>query len=696
MRPTFERLRAAALVLVAVVAVVAVALPGAARAQGLSQWVSPGPLAADHADLEGLTQCTKCHAPLLGVTMDRCVACHDNVGDQVRKKTGFHANKGDRCGSCHPDHKGRSFHLARVELSPVEHLKETGFPLDGAHEQIECTECHTAGDWANVEPECASCHDTPHGRAEHVVLDACDDCHGTRSWDVRSIEATIFDHLDPKQTDYVLEGAHVDVACVDCHINAKFVPIKFDTCTSCHADPHSARFTAGCTSCHTVETWIVSDFDHDTTGYPLEGLHARVVCEKCHRGGDFSRPIKHETCSDCHKDIHRAQFAPRACDTCHTVTEAAFKIKAYDHSKTQYPLEGKHQEVACADCHGAGPAATYVPVEHTDCDACHDDVHEGKFEPTPCSTCHPQPGTGWAVGEFDHDRTDFPLRGEHMDVECATCHPNDQWSGIAHETCDLCHDDHPHAGIFEPSTCAECHVETGWAVVTFAHAEQTEFDLQPQHSRLACKECHLDMAAFAGLDTGCRDCHADDTPAGHYDGACDGCHRTSGWLPADLGGQPHDVTGYPLVGTHSRLACEDCHGSNRTPLSAAGADCVECHDDDDAHRNLLGPLCDDCHTPITWQRTSFRHALTGWPLRGAHRIADCDDCHAASYVSTPSDCWRCHEVEAPKSVPAHRSAFFLQCDTCHRPYTWGVIPNALFGAGTAPTTPTTPGTGQRR
>ena len=90
------------------------------------------------------------------------------------------------------------------------------------------------------------------------------------------------------------------------------------------------------------------------------------------------------------------------------------------------------------------------------------------------------------------------------------------------------------------------------------------------------------------------------------------------------------------------------------------------------HRNLLGDGCDDCHTTTAWFRTRFRHHATGWPLRGAHRLAACVDCHAVAYAGTPDDCRSCHEYEAPLDEPAHASAFFSDCESCHKPFTWGV------------------------
>ena len=99
-----------------------------ASAQVGGSFLSPGPLAQDHAELVSVTQCTKCHDLGRGPSPTKCMACHDSVRDQVRTRTGYHANKGEECGTCHPDHKGRTFELVRIVEADFKH-DETGFPL---------------------------------------------------------------------------------------------------------------------------------------------------------------------------------------------------------------------------------------------------------------------------------------------------------------------------------------------------------------------------------------------------------------------------------------------------------------------------------------------------------------------------------------------------------------------------------------
>lgn len=640
-----------------------------AAAQGLAGFLSPGPLAEPHAAIDTVTGCPKCHAVGSGVAPARCLTCHDEVAEQVTARRGFHGDKGERCQTCHPDHRGRAFALVKLAEHDFDHAT-TGFALEGEHLRAECTACHTDRGWTGLVATCRSCHDDPHGASEserRTLLD-CAGCHGVEDWKVSSIPASVFDHGDPLQADYALEGAHREVDCEECHTRAKFVPTRHDDCTTCHAEPHRGLLSGGCTSCHTVETWRVRGFDHTRTGWPLEGLHSAVACDSCHRGS-HARTLPHETCDDCHTDIHGGQFAPRRCDTCHTVTVEAFRLPAYDHGRTAFPLRGHHAEVACADCHGVGAEARYAGLPADDCDACHTDPHAAKFEPTACRSCHSE--GGWKVGDFDHSRTDFPLVGAHVGPKCEECHVDERWSGLAHDSCADCHRDETlHQDPFGPGRCAECHDEQAWAAVTFDHST-TDFSLDPQHGGVTCDGCH-DVQRFGGLDSTCESCHADTRPTGHYQGACGGCHASAAWVPADLGDVDHAVTGFALDGVHSREPCASCHPPPAPRGDAVGT-CVACHADDDWHRHALGDACGDCHTPTTWMQSRFRHFQTGWSLRGAHRLVACDTCHATGYLATPSDCRSCHGGQARPTVPAHRSVFAADCERCHAPFTWAAV-----------------------
>jgi hypothetical protein len=318
---------------------------GAARAQ-----VSPGPLAAAHAALDGTLQCFQCHGG--GKLMDpRCLACHTEVAWMRTQKRGLHARVADRpCAKCHPDHAGRDFKLIAWEAGTPEQFdhRDAGWILEGKHATLACRSCHKpefqrsgaapllqrkdhAQSWLGLETACASCHRDPH--AGQLGTD-CMRCHNQAAWK----PAAGFDHA---RTKYPLTGKHAEVACEKCHLaptlplahDAKGAPIPLYTplphgeCSACHRDPHQNRFGGACASCHTTESFHVirkEGFNHDRTRYPLRGKHAAVECNACHdpRTAWGPKPA-FATCGACHRDAHAGTATlagkPSDCAACHRV-----------------------------------------------------------------------------------------------------------------------------------------------------------------------------------------------------------------------------------------------------------------------------------------------------------------------------------------------------------------------------------------
>ncbi|MEQ1503676.1 MAG: hypothetical protein ABMB14_15665 [Myxococcota bacterium] len=659
-----------------------------ARAQGFGSFISPGPLSYDHADIDTVTGCTNCHSPGSGPSPDRCMTCHESVKKQVSTKVGFHARRATACGKCHGEHKGKDRELIPIiskNDATFDHRIDTGWALEGEHDRIGCEQCHkTPRKYIGLDPECTSCHQDPHGAnlSRRPLLKNCDTCHDANDWDALPLSATVFDHTRIADADYLLDGEHLEVDCVDCHFEMKFVPVEHATCVSCHVNTHRASFkNEACTSCHpNASTWAVPGFDHDRAQYHLAGQHTKVACDDCHEA-DKTEPLAFQRCDNCHMDIHRNQFAPRGCDACHTVQTARFALRDYDHAQTEYPLIGKHAEQECEECHQDRDKAVYVNLAHDDCDACHDDAHAGRFEPTACDTCHIP--DGFHVQAFDHDKTDFPHTGKHIGLECNKCHRDFQWNGIPHASCVDCHyTKNPHGESITGEQCESCHTTTGFDVLEFDHLERTGFDLAPAHDLLDCASCHTQITDFVGLDSTCEACHADDRPWGHYEGDCAGCHQAENWFPAGLGANDHAITGFALAGAHRLEPCESCHPPGR-PRGEAEPDCAACHVRDDPHLNMLGQACADCHTEVSWLRTTFRHTTTGWPLRGTHRLAACLDCHAAGYIATPTECVACHETDAAACVTgccldAHAGPEFPDCESCHRVYAWSPVPATAY------------------
>src|SRR5271165_3010463 len=100
----------------------------------------------------------------------------------------------------------------------------------------------------------------------------------------------------------------------------------------------------------------------------------------------------------------------------------------------------------------------------------------------PCENCHTS--AGWrpirAVPEFDHNKTNYPLRGMHEKVKCVECHVKPVFTDVG-KNCADCHAD-IHLRRFG-SDCAQCHTVLGWQVsVNQIRDHQNRFPLLGAHA----------------------------------------------------------------------------------------------------------------------------------------------------------------------------------------------------------------------
>ncbi|PYU62209.1 MAG: hypothetical protein DMG55_04830, partial [Acidobacteria bacterium] len=79
----------------------------------------------------------------------------------------------------------------------------------------------------------------------------------------------------------------------------------------------------------------------------------------------------------------------------------------------------------------------------------------------PCENCHT--AAGWrpirAVPEFDHNKTNYPLRGMHEKVQCTQCHVKPIFTDVG-KNCQDCHADIHQRKM--GTDCAQCHTVLGW------------------------------------------------------------------------------------------------------------------------------------------------------------------------------------------------------------------------------------------
>ncbi len=399
-------------------------------------------------------------------------------------------------------------------------------------------------------------------------------------------------------------------------------------------------------------------------------------CKSCHVA--FDRDKQSELCMDCHEDVAADRGSKqgfhgldryaqrRDCSFCHVDHEGRdanivpLDESSFKHKATDFPLHGKHEDVACGDCHESGKKHREAS---SDCVTCHeaDNVHGETMGPA-CGDCHSP--VDWAEFNFDHDTTGFNLIGKHRQAACLDCHA-DQTFLETPTTCYGCHaSDDAHDGR-SGRECDSCHKPTDWLDTSFNHARDTSFDLTGKHAMLTCDDCHSEDPFSDQLTTTCFSCHEDDDNHDrHFGESCDSCHVTDEWAQVAF---DHNVdTKHALRGAHTSVECTACHIEpvfDAQPPSTCG----NCHEEDDPHKGTQGAMCEDCHNEHSWtESVFFDHDLTRFPLLGKHKDTDCTSCHETQRFRDASmECKSCHEPDDP-----HGDRFPSECAVCHSPVDW--------------------------
>ena len=471
--------------------------------------------------------------------------------------------------------------------------------------------------------------------------------------------------------------------CLDCHtelqrrvangagFHGRLPAAKKQECQGCHPDHRGADFAM-------IEWEGGRDkFEHQKTGWPLKGGHLKARCDDCHQprliqDGAILRMLQKEPrrstllgaasrCEGCHFDEHRGQLG-HECQKCHD--EAAWKpVPSFNHLKTDYPLLGKHRDVACAKCHPANNddhflatafpkprAATFMqmkPVEFKTCESCHDDPHKGSLGAN-CAGCHSE--TGWKIIKADkgqdtsfHDRTKFPLRGGHIGVACKSCHgpfPGQpaRFKGLAFGACSDCHED-GHLGQLRPTAsakvvaCEGCHTVNAFIPARYEleQHQSTKFPLEDSHATVPCRGCHpIDEGLAARI------------PAAVH-------------LRLKARHRPERFSLAVLHPKKSPQVCNGCHEDVHRGQFAHG---VAGHGGGDGEGMGKGS-CASCHTTKSFADLVFDHDKDSrFPLIGTHAKTPCAGCHRPQRVGAEPAFIRYRPLE-------------LACGSCHDDYHQG-------------------------
>lgn len=608
---------------------------------------------------------------------------------------------GDRltyaCTDCHTT-AGWTFSKETAKFS---HNK-TEFLLEGQHNQAKCRDCHKTLVFNGTKSNCVDCHTDMHN---NTLGTNCFECHTPKSWIVENVTEI------HQRSRFPLLGAHNIANCSDCHRSAsklEFQPLGVD-CYDCHRADYQATsnpnhlqtgLSTNCVECHRVDAfaWAGTGINHDF--FPLTKGHEINSCAACHKG-NVGQPVSAE-CFTCHQSDYNATSSPAhkslgfatTCADCHT-TDPGWKPADFkEHDAFFFPVySGSHKGEwnKCTDCHRQ--PGSYTSFSCIDChehnksemDKKHREENGYSYNSLTCFACHPM---GKGEGSFNHNSTDFPLKGAHIQTSCTDCHTKG-FAGTS-MACGSCHagnfnnaanPNHVKAGI--STICETCHNENNWKPSLFDHTATTGFALSGGHSGKQCSACHVGTTSAASSE--CFSCHqanySQSVNPNHsslgFSKNCGDCHTTvPGWNPARL---PNHNDYYALNGAHAVVAsnCYLCHSGNYTSTPNT---CYACHTAD--YNSTANPShtasqfstdCLTCHTENVWKPSTFNHDAQYFPIySGKHREkwSSCTDCHTQPANYTVFSCLNCHEHNLSKMNDKHKEVngyvyASAGCLSCH-------------------------------
>ena len=140
--------------------------------------------------------------------------------------------------------------------------------------------------------------------------------------------------------------------------------------------------------------------------------------------------MENADCYTCHVQDYSSARSPdhiaakfsTDCEECHSVNSLTWNTSNVNHSF--FPLTGGHSLPSCFSCHQQD---TFSGLSN-ECYSCHQQNYQTTTNPnhitagipTTCEVCHSI--NSWSPAQFNHNITQFPLTGSHIQVDCASCH----------------------------------------------------------------------------------------------------------------------------------------------------------------------------------------------------------------------------------------------------------------------------------
>jgi hypothetical protein len=448
-------------------------------------------------------------------------------------------------------------------------------------------------------------------------------------------------------------------------------------------------FPVDCNKCHEAGFGVPDD--KCLACHTHQPLRARI---RAGQGFHASDDVKKKKCKECHAE-HKEEPPGSGKGRKTIVDWKPFGgQRNFNHRLTGWPLDGQHRYQKCEKCHDKEypetKLTTYLGLRE-ECTTCHEGTKEkpgtGGYNPhkftdvalTACQLCHTY--NNWKVAnlgatKYDHDKTAYPLVGNHLRVKCMDCHQKNIATfkvEAKFEDCKACHEDSHRSVISATKKCNSCHnPKVDFKKTNFDHGKETKFALHGQHAKNRCKDCHKIDSKPEKPGMACVTCHQDVHQGRFGKETCEGCHVDLGWKQLAY---DHDKkTKFELTGKHEATSCTTCHrfGIAEKFERFKTTQCGDCHAHQEAHCGQFGmENCERCHVQGGDRTSKFDHALTRFPLERAHAEVGCNRCHlptklsespkctnSIKYTGLDPECVTCHQ-------DVHKGELGTNCKKCH-------------------------------
>ena len=396
---------------------------------------------------------------------------------------GFHGRlagiETTQCSACHTEHKGRGADIVKLESAAFPHSR-TDFPLQGAHANVACGDCHPTG---------RKFRDAPVG-----LLRLPQGGRTTRRQARPRLRQLSRGHrlgprpLRPREDLVALAGKHAETACDACHLGNRYdgTPTQ---CASCHTpdDVHAGSRGTGCADCH--------------HGLGLDGHEVRPpachgLCARRRPRADRLQGLPQDGQPEGPAAAGLRRLPPQRRAACDALRQSLRPVPRFDRRGSRQ--RSTTPAMASSNCAARTRSSTAMPAtpqssrsrswarSASGCHRAHD-VHGGQLG-RDCAQCH---GVETWRGrlQFDHDFTAFPLVGLHVAVPCFACHRSAAYKGTPQDCVDCHAADDRHKGSLGRD-CGSCHSASGWNLWEFDHGKATRFALTGAHANVACAGCH--------------------------------------------------------------------------------------------------------------------------------------------------------------------------------------------------------------